>query len=79
MITLSVGDLKAHFSHIIKKVQNGEEIAIAYGKKKEIVAIIVPTDHYYKRKKRQIGIFEGKASFSMSSDFKISTSDFLNS
>lgn len=79
MVTLSVGVLKTQFADILKRVQNGEEIAIAYGKKKEIVAIIVPADRYFMGKTRKIGFLEGKASFKLMPDFKISTEEFLDS
>ena len=41
MKTLTVGELKRRFSEILKEVQSGETIAVAYSKKKEIVAYLV--------------------------------------
>ena len=34
MIVLSVGEFKANFSEVLKKVLAGEEIGISYGKKR---------------------------------------------
>ncbi len=35
METLTIGEFKAHFSEVLKKVQEGKEVAISYGIKKE--------------------------------------------
>jgi antitoxin (DNA-binding transcriptional repressor) of toxin-antitoxin stability system len=44
METYIVGDLKTHFSEVMDSVHEREEIAIAYGKKKEVIARIVPDE-----------------------------------
>lgn len=61
MKTISVGDFKTHFSAMLKLVEGGEKIAITYGRKKEIKALLVPNE--FKKSKRKLGILEGKASF----------------
>lgn len=38
MTIVTVGDLKARFSEILKSVQAGEEFAITFGRKKEALA-----------------------------------------
>lgn len=73
----TVGELKAKFSEVLNMVQEGEEIAIAYGKKKEIVAHIVPKK--LKSGKRKLGLLKGKASFKIHSNWKINDEEFLNS
>jgi antitoxin (DNA-binding transcriptional repressor) of toxin-antitoxin stability system len=50
METMTVGDFKANFSEVLKKVLNGEEVAISYGKRKEIVARLVPGSGEKKQK-----------------------------
>jgi len=42
MQAINVGELKANFSEILKRVQDGEEIAILFGKRKKVVAKLVP-------------------------------------
>lgn len=42
MQAINAGELKANFSEVLKKVEAGEEIAILYGKRKKIVAKLVP-------------------------------------
>ncbi len=59
------------------QVKKGENIAVTYGKKKEIVAYISPEPP--ERPKRRAGILEGKATFTFSDDFKMTTEEFLNS
>ena len=44
MKTMTVGEFKAQFSEVIAQVKAGEEIAVTFGKKKEIVG-------YFKSKK----------------------------
>jgi len=46
MKTLAVGELKKHFSEVIENVRDGEEIGISFGKKHELVAVIVPANKY---------------------------------
>jgi antitoxin (DNA-binding transcriptional repressor) of toxin-antitoxin stability system len=78
MYQLSVGEFKAKFSQVLEKVIAGETVGITYGKSKKKVAAIVP---YKKVKKKGItlGILEGKASFKIHKDFKMTDEEFLNS
>lgn len=78
MKTLQVGEFKSHFSEVIENLRKGEEVAISFGKKKEKIAVIVPYSKYVKTSKRKIGLLEKKATFSISSDFKITDEAFLN-
>jgi antitoxin (DNA-binding transcriptional repressor) of toxin-antitoxin stability system len=76
MEIMSVGEFKAKFSEVLKKVLAGEEIGISYGKSKEIVARLVPKASE-KKQKRKIGILEGKASVHFGNDFKMTEEEFL--
>ena len=76
MRTMTVGDLKANFSEILKDVQSGEKVAIAFGKKKEIVAYLVPKISE-KPKKRPLGLLEGKGTVTFADDFKMTEEEFL--
>jgi len=73
---MSVGDFKAHFSDVLKMVMAGEEIAIQYGRKKEIVAMMIPKTSEPKPL-RKLGILEGKGSIEFATDFKITEEEFL--
>ena len=77
MERMTVGEFKTHFSDVLKKVQAGKEIGISYGKKKEIVAMLVPPAKS-KRLKRKIGLLDGKSSVKFSKDFNISEEEFLS-
>ena len=80
--TFQVAEAKAHFSAIVKDVEEGNEVAIAYGKKKEKVAVIVPYGEWEKAQKgpkRQLGTLEGKMSVAFAKDFKMSDEEFLSS
>jgi len=79
MKTLQVAEAKSHFSSIIRDVEQGNEVAIAYGKKKQTVAIIVPYEKWKKTQKRQLGSLEGKMSAVFAEDFKITDEELFNS
>jgi len=75
MEILSVGEFKANFSEVLKKVLSGEEVAISYGKKKKIVAKLVP--NILKKNKRKLGIMEGKGKVTFADDYKMTQEEFL--
>jgi antitoxin (DNA-binding transcriptional repressor) of toxin-antitoxin stability system len=75
--SIAVGEFKAQFSSVIKELQEGHAIAITYGKKRTTLAVLVPYDQYVKSTKRQIGVLQGKASFTMHDDFKLTDEAFL--
>ena len=77
MKTLIVGEFKTNFSDVISQVLAGEEIAVAYGKKKKKIGVFVT----YKKKKQKIrlGLLEGKASAKFAKDFKMTDEELLAS
>lgn len=76
MKIMSVGEFKANFSEALKRVLSGEEIGISYGKKRKIVAKLVPKIAG-KKPKRKLGILEGKVKVKFGPDFKITEEEFL--
>ncbi len=77
MKSMSVGEFKAHFSDAIEAVKSGESIAVTYGKKKEIVGYFQPTTGEPK-KKRKLGLLEGKVKVVFAKDFKMTEEEFIN-
>lgn len=77
MQTMTVGEVKSHFSEVLDLVQSGEDVVISFGKKKEKIAVIVPFSRYAQKPERRLGLLCGKGSFSMRGDFKISDEEFL--
>ena len=78
MNLLTVGEFKAKFSEVIEMILAGKQVGITYGKKKKPIAVLSPYKKY-KAKKRKLGIWEGKGSFKMSKDFKMTVDEFLSS
>ncbi len=76
MLTYTVGEFKTNFSAIIDKVLEGEKIAIAYGRKREIVAFLVPR-YTQTGDKRPLGLLEGKGTIIFNDDFKMTEEEFL--
>jgi len=75
MKTMSVGEFKTHFSEVLEQVKAGEEFAVTYGKKKQVVGYFLPEKH--DQPKIKLGIAEGKAKFTFSDDFKMTEEEFL--
>ena len=79
MKSLPVGELKAQFSDVLEKVQQGESFGILYGKKKTPVAKIVPmSDSSLKKGKRKLGLLKGKMKVVFAPDFKMTEEEFIN-
>jgi antitoxin (DNA-binding transcriptional repressor) of toxin-antitoxin stability system len=76
MKVLSVGEFKANFSEVLKIVLAGEEVGISYGKKKEVVASLVPKS-IAKKPKRKIGLLESKWNVVFGKNFSITENEFL--
>ncbi|MDR2097234.1 MAG: type II toxin-antitoxin system Phd/YefM family antitoxin [Spirochaetaceae bacterium] len=77
MKTLQSAEAKAHFSSILKDIEAGNEVAIAYGKKKKTIAVIISYEQWKKSKKRQLGTLEGKMTVSFSDDFSMSDEELI--
>jgi len=77
MKSLSVGEIKTQFSEVLEKVQQGESFGITYGKSKKLVAEINPPKKQT-RKKRKLGILEGKMKVVFADDFKMTEEEFIN-
>ena len=79
MKSLPVGEFKAQFSDLLEKVQQGETIEIVYGKKKTPVARLVPINNSKTgKKKRKIGMWDGKVNIKFAKNFKMTEEEFLD-
>ncbi len=79
MQTLTIGELKASFSEVLKKLKSGQEIVISYGKKREKVAVIIPYSAYASKPERRLGLLKDKAGYMIRDDFEISEKEMLAS
>lgn len=77
MQTMTVGEVKAHFSEVLDIVKRGDDVVISFGKKKEKIAVLVPFSHYQGKPQRTLGVLQGKASFKLQEDFYISDEELL--
>jgi antitoxin (DNA-binding transcriptional repressor) of toxin-antitoxin stability system len=76
MKAMGVGELKTHFSEILKEVQDGKKVGILYGKTKKPIAMIVPYNEE-KKIERKIGILDGKAKIEFRDDFEMTPEEIL--
>ena len=77
MKSLPVGEFKAQFSEVLEMVRQGESVGVLYGKNKKPIAKLVPMTEP-KKKKRKLGILEGKVKFVFAEDFKMTEEEFIN-
>ena len=75
MKTLTVTDVETHFSDILGEVINGEKFQIIFEASQEPVAMIVPMQN--PEIPRKLGVLNGKASFKVNGNSKISEEEFL--
>jgi prevent-host-death family protein len=78
MKIMPLAEAKNQFSSVIKDVESGYEIAISYGRKKEMVAVIVPYEKWKKTNKRQLGTLRGKGEVIFADDFEMTDEELLN-
>jgi len=78
MKTLQLAEAKTHFSSVLKDVEAGNEVAIAYGRKKETVAVIIPYTKWKKNQKRKLGTLEGKMSVRFSNVFSMTDEELIH-
>ena len=79
MKTLPLAEVKTNFSSLLKEVQAGSEVAISYGKKREIIAVIVSYKEYKRSKKRKLGTLKGKMKVIFEKDFAMTDTDLIQS
>ena len=77
MKTLSVAKVRMNFSALLKEVALDNEIGIAFGKKQETIAVIVPIEEYKRIKTRQLGTLEGKVQVEFSENWAITDEEFV--
>lgn len=78
MKTMSVGELKAHFSEILSQIAaGGEPVAISYGRKKQTVAAIVPFAMLAQGAERPLGAMKGRGRCVIHEDFSLTDAELL--
>ncbi len=79
MKSLTVGEFKAQFSEVLELIQQGESVGVLYGKNRKPIAKLVPMNGSKpKKKKRKLGIWEGKAEVKFAPNFKMTDEELLN-
>ena len=79
MKIMTVGELKAQFSEVLRQlIKNGEPVVISYGKKREKVAAIIPYKQLNPETERPLGLMQGRARCLLHDDFSLSDEEMLN-
>lgn len=71
MTDMTVAELKAQFSEVLHRVQDGEEYTILFGRTHRPVARIVPIEE--KPAAREFGVLAGKVEFEFADGFKFAS------
>lgn len=78
MKTIAVAELKANFSTFLKELEEGQEIVVSFGRKKEKLAVLVPYATYMQRQQRTLGSLQGHGPLVMK-DFAMDDEELLRS
>lgn len=78
MKTLTYMEIKNNFPGVLDIVKSGEEIVISTGKKRELLAVIIPYEKYRRKEQRPLGILKGKAHYKIKDNFKITDEEILS-
>lgn len=78
MKTMTVGELKTHFSDALDSVRAGKTIVVCYGRNQEKVAAIVPYASVAPAHKRKLGLLKGKARVKFARNFKLDDESLLS-
>jgi prevent-host-death family protein len=77
MKIMQVGELKAQFSKVLESVQQGEEVIISRGRKRENIAVIIPFSEYKEKNRVKLGSLKGKATYKIKSSYKMTAEELL--
>jgi len=77
MKTLEFTAATDYFPVILREIENGNEIALAYGKEKQTIAVVVSYEKWKKHQKRQLGALEGKMSVEFTENFAMTDEELI--
>lgn len=77
MTSYPIAEAKSRFSEVIKTVENGGEVFITRGTKKEAVAVVVPIEEWHKRNKRQLGTLQSWGAIQIADDWHMTDEELL--
>ncbi|MDI6734639.1 MAG: prevent-host-death protein [bacterium] len=78
MKTLTYMEVENNFPRVLDIVKSGEDIVVSTEKKRELLAVIIPYEKYWKKKQRPLGILKGKAHYKIKDNFKITDEELLS-
>ncbi|MCL2464351.1 MAG: type II toxin-antitoxin system prevent-host-death family antitoxin [Micrococcales bacterium] len=76
---MPIAEAKAHFSDVLRRVEDGEEIIVTRGAKQEPIAAIVSMDKYKAKKERKLGALGGKMTVVFHDDWYMTDEELLAS
>jgi antitoxin (DNA-binding transcriptional repressor) of toxin-antitoxin stability system len=79
MKVMSVGEFKRDFSAALQRVRAGEPIAVSYGRKKAIVAVLAPPAEGYRKGTRKLGRYAGQVRVRFAGHWQLDESEWVNS
>jgi len=73
---MTVGELKARFSEVLKEVEQGRSIEVVFGRAKEPIAMVVPIPKT-KKKPRELGALRHRGPVEIPADFVMSDEELF--
>jgi len=79
MSVMPIAEAKAHFSDVLRRVEDGEEIIVTRGAKQEPVAAIVSMDKYKAKKERKFDTIAHWGEIKFADDWYMTDEELLAS
>jgi len=79
MTTMPIAEVKANLSDVLRRVEDGEEIVVTRGAKKQPVAAVIPMAKYQAKKERKLGTLEHWGEIIFHDDWSMTDEELLAS
>ncbi|MCL2783071.1 MAG: type II toxin-antitoxin system prevent-host-death family antitoxin [Propionibacteriaceae bacterium] len=76
---MPIAQAKAHFSDVLRLVEDGEDVVVTRGVKQEPVAAIISMEKFRAKKERKLGALEGKMEVVFRDDWYMTDEELLAS
>ncbi|MDR0514591.1 MAG: type II toxin-antitoxin system Phd/YefM family antitoxin [Coriobacteriaceae bacterium] len=77
MTVYQIAEAKAHFSSLIKEVEQGNVVMIARGRNNRAIAVLVPASTWKKQAERKLGTLAHWGEVALGEDWHISDEELL--
>ncbi|MCL2653946.1 MAG: type II toxin-antitoxin system prevent-host-death family antitoxin [Propionibacteriaceae bacterium] len=76
---MPIAQAKAHFSDVLRRVEDGEDVVVTRGVKQEPVAVIISMEKFRAKKERKLGTLAGRMEVVFHDDWHMTDEELLAS